>query len=484
MGVKVSVICTGQLRDPFEFGIIMTRLLNLREQGRIDQLILSSWKDDLIASPEVLTALRRAGFQVVLSDLPVVPGPGVCWFQKRQLAAGLQLVEPGSVVAKVRTDKCAHLIERVVLHANQRRETIADEPTAGAYRRQVSATNIVTNWVLSHSDFTFVGLREDLSRMTVCDNTDAAWVGSGPVAEVEWYHGALRGVDPVTDQWMRHLDAGLLARSLTKMDPKTIDREALAALWPIFARAWVLTNTHYRILYSAPFDEAKLPRDLPLALLNGQVDMAPRDGLALIGPKVKVGNAAMAKALSAHSAILEGATQEPDSAKVSEALRILLGPAAPKAMTGSLSQGHLPMEGIRAAPHMVMLRAVFGAAADSVGRVFPGPTRLNELARGRDPDNALLAEAVRIGQEGASSGDEVKLRAAAEVLAMLTHKRHPPSLQALLALPKLEKFIDAERLQAIFQRAASFEPKVWDLVKERKKNNADFASIFAQRAEK
>ena len=463
MGVKVSVICTGQLRDPFEFGIIMTRLLNLREQGRIDQLILSSWKDDLIASPEVLTALRRAGFQVVLSDLPVVPGPGVCWFQKRQLAAGLQLVEPGSIVAKVRTDKCAHLIERVVLHANQRRETIADEPEAGAYRRQVSATNIVTNWVLSHSDFTFVGLREDLSRMTVCDNTDAAWVGSGPVAEVEWYHSALRGVDPVTDQWMRHLDAGLLARSLTKMDPKTIDREARAALWPIFARAWVLTNTHYRILYSAPFDEAKLPRDLPLALLNGQVDMAPRDGLALIGPKVKVGNAAMAQALSAHPAILEGAAQEPDPAKVAEALRLLHGASAAKAMIGHLSTSHEPIDSAGLTPHTVMLRAVFGAGAEAVGQVFPDPAKLNDLAQGRDPDNALLAEAVRVADEGLATGDTMKLRAAAEVLAMLTYKRHPPALPKLLALPNLEILIDIERLKALFQRATSFEPKIWEL---------------------
>ena len=121
------------------------------------------------------------------------------------------------------------------------------------------------------------------------------------------------------------------------------------------------------------------------------------------------------------------------------------------------------MDSAGLAPHTVMLRAVFGAGAEAVGQVFPDPAKLNELAQGRDPDNALLAEAVRIADEGLATGDTMKLRAAAEVLAMLTYKRHPPALPKLLALPNLEILIDIERLKALFQRATSFEPKIWEL---------------------
>jgi hypothetical protein len=482
MSVKVSVICTGQLRDPFEFGIIISRLMQFKEQGLIDQLILSSWKNDLIASSEVLTALRQAGFQVVLSDVPTTAGPGFCWGQKRQLAAGLQHVEPGSVVAKVRTDKCAHLIERIVRHANQRRKTIRNEPEAGSFKRRVSVTNVVANWALSHSDFTFVGLREDLLRMTTCDATDSAWVGPGPVAEVEWYHAALRGQDPVTDQWMRHLDAGLLARSLTKLEPGAIDRDALAAIWPIFARVWTLTMGNYQVLSSAPLDDQPLPKDLPLSLLNGRQDMAAQNGLSLIGPKVKVNNAAMAYVLSRHPTILEGTERMPDPTQVIEAIKLLFGPLANKIMIGELPTNHLPLAGVAGTLHEVLLKSVFGTGAAAVEQAFPDPVALNKLAQGRDPDNALMAEATRISQEGATSGDEIQQRAAAEVLAMLTYKRHAPALPALLATPGVGTHIETARMRAVLQRASSFEPRVWDLVKEKAVHDPSFAKLIEQKA--
>lgn len=185
------VLITGSLRNIPELYEALGKIFAWRESGLIDQIVLSTWHDQLHVGSSLTKRLEEAGVIVVqqnfVNDDNTAGQALSAWRQLRQLESGLKIIPPGTQIFKMRTDKSLPFV-RLMEHllGTQLPETPVDHPMR-VFGHRLYGLYVKVGIPLHMNDVCLFGMQEDFQRLITYDGRlEALCFPQAYCAEVRW----------------------------------------------------------------------------------------------------------------------------------------------------------------------------------------------------------------------------------------------------------------------------------------------------------
>ena len=100
----VDVLFCGLIREDEYFKKTIKELSQLRNEGFVNQVILSTWDYEIDNHKGMRAFLNKYGVVLVEKKEPEDKGYGNIWCQMKSMENGMKIIKPGSFVLKSRTD--------------------------------------------------------------------------------------------------------------------------------------------------------------------------------------------------------------------------------------------------------------------------------------------------------------------------------------------------------------------------------------------
>ena len=256
--MKIAVIC-GVLRQPFEFGTVMDRLLLHRAAGKLDRIILSTWRGEVDRQPGIGAMLSAAGVTVIETAPPVNLGPGNINAQKKALLQALLRVPADATVMKLRTDKSAVLVDRYVERL-QSPLTPADM-SLSTLRHRVVVSRLSSTLPFMADDFVFIGQAADLMRMTMgSDSLSEFFREMLPTAEMTWMYPPLARRDLLLENFFATMRTRRFSLEVMKRTRES--GEIPPPVLRFLAHYWQIAHGSFEVVHRAPTGREFRPTDL------------------------------------------------------------------------------------------------------------------------------------------------------------------------------------------------------------------------------
>lgn len=187
----VAVIC-GNIRDIIDFKLTLTRLVELREEKKIERIIFSTWENELARYPELAETMRQGGIDVV-ETIPLQERySGIAsnsvnyWRQARQIQSALDVIEGDCFVIKTRTDRCLNFLNQIDWsNLNiEKTKTIGALSPVFEYKMSVFSPKMVRLFNLN--DFIFVAYKRDIYKLINFDISELL-LDRDIVANTQWF---------------------------------------------------------------------------------------------------------------------------------------------------------------------------------------------------------------------------------------------------------------------------------------------------------
>lgn len=183
-GREVWALVCGAVRSPDEFIPTIAHLLDLRTEGLLDQIVVSTWFDEIDRNVGLRKALTNLGVGIVESTDATTPGMNHMWRQFRTLDQGVRYVPSGAWVFKARTDRTSMYINGMRAALSNLEDWSCRSPAdaeLALFRRRLIVSYISTSFPFLTKDVAFCGLREDLLKLghfehwTEITGVEAVW---------------------------------------------------------------------------------------------------------------------------------------------------------------------------------------------------------------------------------------------------------------------------------------------------------------------
>ena len=189
-----AVIC-GNIRDELDFRLTLQKILQLREDRKIDQIMLSTWKGELDKIPGMKEALVELNVYVIenkpLSDaMQGAPTISVnYWRQSVQLKSALDAIPKEDFILRIRTDRSLNYInqmEELGVFENYKIKTLelGKFPKIFNYKVTVFGPKVVR--ILHMIDFALLGQNRDLRKLINFEVAELLY-NKQIVANAQWY---------------------------------------------------------------------------------------------------------------------------------------------------------------------------------------------------------------------------------------------------------------------------------------------------------
>lgn len=179
-GPKNIALIGGLLRDELEFRLTFARLIAARQDGMLDEIVLSTWEGEVDRYPGLRIELMAAGIHLVEGRMPP-QSFGNSWAQMKALEQGLRAVPDDAAVWRLRTDRTSHLLKAFEPYlAAGPAPTRAYGALEPVFERKVAAPAIVATFPFFAADTAYYGMKRDLARLVSYDGIyDAVFDGFG-----------------------------------------------------------------------------------------------------------------------------------------------------------------------------------------------------------------------------------------------------------------------------------------------------------------
>lgn len=194
----------GAIRRPVEFLFTVGELARLKAEGRLDEIVLSTWRGEIDAHDGLRDRLLGAGLILIESDPPADLGAWNIFGQHKALTEGLDVCPDDCFVFKHRTDKAyggtwafAPFLE-------------ADLPETfgpgAVFRHKIVCSNYSTTAPLYLADFCFLGHIDDVRQLVNFDRRyDSDFLPSAAMIlpEMRWFLHPFLSRSRRLDWWIR-----------------------------------------------------------------------------------------------------------------------------------------------------------------------------------------------------------------------------------------------------------------------------------------
>lgn len=178
-----TAIVTGQLRDPLDAINTFSRLIALRSDNVIDEIIFSTWFGEADRIENFRQEISNAGIHLVESESPphsmAQPVTINLWMQMKMLENGLSVADSNSQIFKLRTDKCLPFIpifEKWIKYGLPEARSFGN--LNPIFKRKMAVKLPKSAFFLHYRDALFLGDYDDVKRNISYDGSyDAQCVG-------------------------------------------------------------------------------------------------------------------------------------------------------------------------------------------------------------------------------------------------------------------------------------------------------------------
>jgi len=188
--MKVNVVITGAVRDYVDLFLIIEAVDKAKKSGIVDQVILSTWKEEFSDFYWIKKLLLKSGVFVVENEPMLDGGVGNISRQQRAFYAGLlNIVDKNKAVIKCRTDKCRPTLEYFLKYAEITRQLDVDESCVFSRKIVVEMASMSVPFLIA--DKVFLASYYDALKLTMSyDIFDKDFAfGKHLGAENRWFSG-------------------------------------------------------------------------------------------------------------------------------------------------------------------------------------------------------------------------------------------------------------------------------------------------------
>lgn len=162
---SASVIITGQLRNTEILFRSLSQFVELRSLGYIQEIILSTWKSELIGQNELIYKLKSIGVIIVESDQPSrFETPGYFYYQSKTLYMGLAISCKADWILKTRTDVVFDSTETILRIINEDL-TLNNLPLNHPFNHRIWTSFMDISTPMFFSDQLFFGNYSDIMKL-------------------------------------------------------------------------------------------------------------------------------------------------------------------------------------------------------------------------------------------------------------------------------------------------------------------------------
>lgn len=252
-----AVIC-GNIRDELDFKLTLTRMVELRLEGKIQHIVLSTWRDEVDKYQGLREQLKY--LQVHLLESPSL-SPEVentasesvnYWRQSRQLLAALDTIPKKDFVLRLRTDRSLNYInqmDKLGVFSNYQQETIqvGQFPRLFKYKITVFGPKMVR--LLHMIDFVVLGNNRDLCKII---NFEFCELGHQKqiVANAQWFALPFLKEFPILRDYIRFTHFVNRVKVLkTHVELHKENACFPDVYYKVYAIYLMILYTHFNILY-------------------------------------------------------------------------------------------------------------------------------------------------------------------------------------------------------------------------------------------
>lgn len=266
------ILICGLLRDELEFRLTLAQIAELRSEGLVDGVILSTWLGEVDAIPALRAELFHTGVDIVESA-SAPPSTGNTWAQNKATFQGLSVVPEGANVLRMRTDRTAHLFKLFrPLFVSGPPEAVHFGHLQPIFEKKICAQAVAASVPFYAADFAYFGYRDDLMKMVTFDGMfDVQFRGFGAEQRL-WAAPFLKAYPELVNYFM-HIDILALSNQMVRavQAGKQIPDGVLSLYAFVWANMW--SNIHIA--------ESRDAGDMPLtarAVLGGEPSWGVRIG--------------------------------------------------------------------------------------------------------------------------------------------------------------------------------------------------------------
>lgn len=265
MNTDLWAVMCGNIRDELDFKLTLTRMIELRSEGKIQHIVLSTWKgeiDKYIGLREQLSYL-----QVYLIENPAF-SPEIestasesvnYWRQARQLLAALDMIPKRDFILRLRTDRSLNYInqmDKLGVFTNYAQPAIAlgKFPKLFQYKITVFGPKMVR--LLHMIDFVLLGQNRDLYRLI---NFEFAELGHQKqiVANAQWFMAPFLKEFPILRDYLRFIHFVNRVKILkTHVELHKENAFFPQVYYKVYAIYLMILYTHFNILYMGKLKQA------------------------------------------------------------------------------------------------------------------------------------------------------------------------------------------------------------------------------------
>ncbi len=210
--MKIWAVMCGALRMEFEFMTTLCRLCDMRYNGVVSGIILSTWTGEIDRIPQLREKLKALDIVTVETEpINETPFSNLNYIRQAvQLNAALDLLTFDTYVLKCRTDFSNFDLNRMdslYSVADQKQPEIKSGSFQTGLQSKISVLRYSVSVPFSFHDVAYLGHRNDLKRLIQLENT-ALFLGEAVIPDIWFFAGYYVHRFPVLADFFRHIKAG------------------------------------------------------------------------------------------------------------------------------------------------------------------------------------------------------------------------------------------------------------------------------------
>lgn len=220
---KVNILFCGLIRAHDLFKKSISDMTQLRDNGLIENIYLSTWIGEIDKAPEIKELLKKSKVKIIESEEPEVGGEGNIWKQMKALDEGLKKIDKNSFILKTRSDVYINPdFLRKIFSQQGLFKITKNLPNGNVFKAKIWVPWYEITRPFYMADECFFGLKEDIRLLVNYENkyfSDYV-LGPGGPHIMRFIHPFLEKYPVLYDSLTKYSDESELKRVIRKFSRK------------------------------------------------------------------------------------------------------------------------------------------------------------------------------------------------------------------------------------------------------------------------
>lgn len=234
----VDILFTGLIRTPEMFKQTVADLEDLRKEGLVNQILLSTWLGEVEKYPTIQEFLNKHSVKIIRSEEPKPRGTlrsPTIWCQMKALEAGLNNIEKDKFVLKTRTD--VHInpefLKKLFTEKEKLLKITKDLPYGNIFKYKIWIFYYEIKTPFHMGEECFFGQRDDLKNLINYEESyDTNYRIGGGISHIRRYIHPFLNRYPIFETYLKSYAKDEFFKSLIEKEKVFFKSQLYAKYYP------------------------------------------------------------------------------------------------------------------------------------------------------------------------------------------------------------------------------------------------------------